>query len=215
LIIKLSNIIENLKEKVQPVPAAPATASAKSQKKRSKERGSAVKSTEINDEDKKVFKVGKVKDPKPPTSLEPATVDSSQKKKPSDKKVQTDKKVKKPKNIEKTENTKEKPAKLVEKKPIEVTVETITEPVEEKKIEEINDEELVEDEGLYNITLIQRNDSQSTETTEAYRPSKRQPNLPNAPPPQQIDPNQLTEEELARQKELEMSVSLRSFIISK
>jgi len=40
-----------------------------------------------------------------------------------------------------------------------------------------------------------------------HKPVKRQPNLPNAPPPQQANPNQLSEEELARQKDLEMSVS--------
>ena len=147
-----------------------------------------------------------MKDPKPPTSLEPATTDSSQKKKPADKKVKNDKKPKKPKNTEITEKSKQ-PAKVAGKQEIEIPISQSIEAAEDQKSEEMENEEPVEDEGSYNITLIQRNESPVTDTTEIYKPVKRQPNLPNAPPPQQANPNQLSEEELARQKDLEMSVS--------
>lgn len=119
-----------------------------------------------------------------------------------------DKKPKKPK-VEKAEaEKKEEVHKKVNEILVVPAVETDCE--EEKKIEEPEEEqEEAEDEGGFNITLINRTETPPEIETEIYKQVKRQPNVPNAPPPKQPgDGLQLTEEELAAQMELQMSVSL-------
>ena len=163
-----------------------------------------------DEQDKKLFKVAKVKDTKPPTSLAPNSETKSQAVKKKNPKIEKSKANKPKGELKKKAITRTSIADEKKQNDTMPDVETVVADVKTAtpEVPKAVEVENVEDDTEYNINFLPRAETPKSEQDqiEIVKPKK---NLPNAPPPGSDQAsNQLNQEEIDALKDLEMSVSV-------